>query len=71
MAVERHVLVTEGALPDLDAALAWVVRHYDKELSEASLVKLVIEQSYVIDDEHEDGRFEWTAAVSGMTEEDE
>lgn len=71
MIVERHVLVTQGELPDLNAALAWAVQRYDRELTGASMVKLVIEQCLVIDDEDEAGRYEWAAAVSGMTEEDE
>jgi hypothetical protein len=66
---ERNISISRSGLPDLNAALAWAVQRYDQEFTEAQMVKLHVEQIYVLDDSPAGGHYRWTAAVTGMTEE--
>lgn len=70
MSVERTLILANDGFEDLNAALAWVVRTYDREFSGAQMVKLDVEQimrsGAAVDDPWQPV---WTASVRGMVEE--
>ncbi len=70
MSFERHIALSRGSLPSLDEGLAWAVQQYDKEFTQATMVKISIEQICYISGEMPEWRYAWTAAVSGLVEED-
>lgn len=69
MSTERNIALSRSGFADLNAALAWVVQTYDREFTNAQMVKLNVEQIFRLDDSSEGGHYRWTAAVCGMTEE--
>jgi hypothetical protein len=69
MGVERHLRLSNGDLPDLDAALAWVVQAVDRDFSTAIMVKISVEQIGRLPDDSDEWIYPWTAAVSGLIEE--
>lgn len=70
MTVGRSAQVTRGGLGSLDEALAYAVQVYDTEFATATMVKLCVEQVFVLDPATDgDGTYEWVTQVSGSTEE--
>jgi hypothetical protein len=66
---ERAVSITLGGFDDVNEALAWTVQQHDAEFTNATFVKIHIEQ-YMVADEAPDGgpgpwRQMWSAMVSG------
>jgi hypothetical protein len=66
---ERNVSISRSSIPDFHSALAWAVQTYDTEFAGSSSVKLTIEETSVLDNDTNEWRPQWTAAVFGMTEE--
>ncbi len=68
---DRHVSLSLGGMSDIHQALAWAVQRYDREFTDATMVKIGIEQYMVCDTETSDEwRYTWSAAVSGSFESD-
>jgi hypothetical protein len=69
MAVERHLSLSNGDLPDLNAALAWAVGAFDVEFTKATMVKISVEQVATLRSDSDVWTYPWTASVSGLIEE--
>lgn len=68
--MERHLSLSRSEIDSVDTALAWVVQQLDRHFKGHTMVKISVEQTMVLDaaDPDSQWRYQWSAGISGMTE---
>jgi hypothetical protein len=67
---EESLRIIRGGINDMNEALAWAVNILDTRFAGANMVRVELEQYLIISDDETDGKYQWTATVSGLVKEE-